>query len=195
MHNKISSICVYCGSQEGVRVAYREAAQSLGQMMAASGIRLVYGGGSIGLMGELARTVLDNGGQVTGIIPRFLDEREVGMRDLTRLELTDSMHERKAMMARLSDGFVILPGGFGTLDETFEIITWRQLELHDKPVVLINVEGYWDHFVHLIEHQVREGFVQKRYLELFQVVDSVEAALPALMEQPSSGGAFEGERT
>lgn len=147
---------------------------------------MVYGGGAVGLMGVVAQSVLDSGGQVTGIIPDFLDRAEVGKTDLTELIKTETMHDRKAIMAERSDGFVVLPGGLGTLDETFEILTWKQLQLHNKPIVLVNVEGYWDHFVHLVEHQVREGFVRERYLQFFRVVDTVEEVVPALLEDAAA---------
>jgi uncharacterized protein (TIGR00730 family) len=172
----------------GARPIYRETAVKLGETLAQSGIRLVYGGGSIGLMGAVAGACLEAGGKVTGIIPHFLDQLEVGMEGLSETVKTDSMHERKDQMAQISDGFIVLPGGLGTLDETFEILTWRQLQLHDKPVVLLNIDGYWDLFVHLLEHQVNEGFVKPAHLNLFQVVDSVEAAIAALATQPSRGG-------
>ena len=155
-------------------------------MLAEADIRLVYGGGAVGLMGEVAQAVLDQGGRVTGIIPHFLDQAEVGKSNVTELIRTDNMHDRKARMAEMSDGFVVLPGGLGTLDETFEILTWKQLQLHDKPIVLLNIEGYWDHFVHLVEHQVREGFVQERYLKFFRVVDNVEEVIPTLLEGAAS---------
>ena len=182
MHARVGSVCVYCGSRHGARPAFTEAARRLGTMLAEAEIRLVYGGGAVGLMGEVAQAVLDQGGRVTGIIPHFLDQAEVGKSNVTELIRTDNMHERKARMAELSDGFVVLPGGLGTLDETFEILTWKQLQLHDKPIVLLNIEGYWDHFVHLVEHQVREGFVQERYLKFFRIVDHVEEVIPALLE-------------
>lgn len=187
MHSKIGSVCVYCGSSHGARPAFTVAAQRLGEVLAEADIRLVYGGGAVGLMGVVAQSVLDGGGRVTGIIPQFLDDAEVGMTNLTELIRTDNMHTRKAIMAEKSDGFVVLPGGLGTLDETFEILTWKQLQLHTKPIVLVNVEGYWDHFVHLVEHQVREGFVRERYLQLFSVVDRVEEVLPALLKSTDSG--------
>lgn len=187
MHSKIGSVCVYCGSSHGARPAFTEAAKRLGAILAEADIRLVYGGGAVGLMGVVAQSVLDGGGRVTGIIPQFLDDAEVGMTNLTELIRTDNMHNRKAMMAERSDGFVVLPGGLGTLDETFEILTWKQLQLHSKPVVLVNVEGYWDHFVHLVEHQVREGFVRERYLRMFNVVDTVEEVLPALLNANDPG--------
>lgn len=167
----------------GGRPSFAETAKRLGTLFAEAEVRLVYGGGGIGLMGTVAQAVLDGGGQVSGIIPTFLDKAEVGKTDLTELVRTENMHDRKAMMAEKSDGFVVLPGGLGTLDETFEILTWKQLKLHNKPVVLVNVEGYWDHFVHLVEHQVREGFVREEYLSLFRIVDSVEEVLPALLEE------------
>ncbi|NMM44207.1 TIGR00730 family Rossman fold protein [Rhodospirillaceae bacterium KN72] len=182
MHARVGSVCVYCGSRHGARPAFTTAARRLGNMLAEAEIRLVYGGGAVGLMGEVAQAVLDKGGRVTGIIPHFLDQAEVGKANLTELIRTDNMHDRKARMAELSDGFVVLPGGLGTLDETFEILTWKQLQLHDKPIVLLNIEGYWDHFVHLVEHQVREGFVQERYLKFFRVVDNVEEVIPTLLE-------------
>ncbi len=182
MHSSIGSVCVYCGSSFGNRSAYTESARRLGEMLAQADIRLVYGGGAVGLMGVVSQAVLDGGGQVTGIIPHFLDRAEVGKMNVTELIRTETMHDRKARMAEMSDGFVVLPGGLGTLDETFEILTWKQLNLHDKPIVLLNSDGYWDHFVHLVEHQVREGFVKERYLHLFRIVERVEEVLPALME-------------
>lgn len=185
MQPPLSSLCVYCGSSVGARPEYKDTAVALGQLLARSGIRLVYGGGSIGLMGAMAGACLEAGGRVTGIIPHFLDKLEVGMEGLTEIEKTESMHERKMRMAELSDGFIVMPGGLGTLDETFEILTWRQLQLHDKPIVLLNTAGYWDHFVHLLEHQVNEGFVKPANLALFQVADSVEDVLPALKRQPA----------
>jgi len=186
VHSTIGSVCVYCGSSFGSRPAYTESARRLGEMLAQADIRLVYGGGAVGLMGVVSQAVLDGGGQVTGIIPHFLDRAEVGKMNVTELIRTETMHDRKARMAEMSDGFVVLPGGLGTLDETFEILTWKQLNLHDKPIVLLNSDGYWDHFVHLVEHQVQEGFVKERYLHLFRIVERVEEVLPALMEGAAS---------
>ncbi|MEC9267887.1 MAG: TIGR00730 family Rossman fold protein [Alphaproteobacteria bacterium] len=186
MHSRVRSVCVYCGSSHGVRPSFSDAATRLGAQLAEAGIRLVYGGGAVGLMGVVAQSVLDSGGQVTGIIPDFLDRAEVGKTNLTELIKTETMHDRKAIMAERSDGFVVLPGGLGTLDETFEILTWKQLQLHNKPIVLVNVEGYWDHFVHLVEHQVREGFVRERYLQFFRIVDTVEEVVPALLEDAAA---------
>jgi len=142
-------------------------------------------------MGVVAQSVLDAGGQVTGIIPNFLDRAEIALEGVTELIRTDTMHDRKLRMAELSDGFVVLPGGLGTLDETFEILTWKQLQLHDKPIVLLNIDGYWDHFVHLIEHQVREGFVRERYLQLFRIVESPSEVIAALLEAAATGSGAE----
>lgn len=188
MYRHIQNVCVYCGSLHGARSSYKLAAHLLGQRLAEAGIRLVYGGGAVGLMGEVAQSVLDHGGQVTGIIPHFLDKAEVAKDNLTALIRTDTMHGRKAKMAEIADGFVVLPGGLGTLDETFEILTWRQLQLHAKPVILVNIEGYWDHFVHLIEHQVREGFVREENLSLFRIVDTVDAVIAALLQDKRPDG-------
>ncbi len=187
VHARISKVCVYCGSSFGGRAAYRDAAETLGRHLAEAEIRLIYGGGGVGLMGALAEAVLNAGGRVTGIIPDFLDRAEVALEGVTELIRTDTMHERKFQMAEMADGFVVLPGGLGTLDETFEILTWKQLQLHDKPIILVNVDGYWDHFVHLVEHQVREGFVRERYLHLFRIVEGPGEVIPALLEAASEG--------
>jgi uncharacterized protein (TIGR00730 family) len=180
----ISSICVYCGSAVGNRPVHRAAAHRLGEIMAADGIRLVYGGGRIGLMGVLADAVLAGGGAVTGVIPAHLETREKGHRGVTELRIVDSMHARKNTMFELADAFVILPGGLGTLDETFEILTWRQLGLHDKPILLVDIDGYWQPFLRLFEHLVACGFVRPDYRRLFEVIDGVEAVLPALRRLP-----------
>lgn len=191
MRSSVRSVCVYCGSRHGARAAYAAAAKRLGMVLGEAGIRLIYGGGAVGLMGEIAQAVLDAGGSVTGIIPEFLNMAEVGKADVTELIRTDTMHARKAHMAELADGFVVLPGGLGTLDETFEILTWKQLQLHDKPILMVNADGYWDHFVHLIEMQVREGFVPERYLRLFRVVETAEDVLPALLKEAGAGSGSE----
>lgn len=195
MQRSIESVCVYCGSRFGATPAYRDAALLLGRRLAEAGIRLVYGGGGIGLMGTVADAALEHGGQVTGIIPRFLDETEVGKTDLTELIRTEDMHSRKQRMVELSDGFIVLPGGLGTLDETFEILTWKQLRLHKKPVIILNIHSYWDHLIHLVEHQVREGFVDKVNLDLFQVVNTVDAAIATLLERAAPDGTFDAKRS
>ncbi|HLI11195.1 MAG TPA: TIGR00730 family Rossman fold protein [Alphaproteobacteria bacterium] len=182
---KLSSVCVYCGSALGQAPAYRAAAARLGALLAARRITLVYGGGGVGLMGVLAQAVLQDGGQVVGVIPRFLLRVEKGVRELTRLEAVDSMHERKERMFALADGFIVLPGGFGTLDETFEIITWKQLGLHDKPIAVIDVDGYWEPLRRLSEHIIAAGFAPERARHLFRLVPDAEAALAALAEAPT----------
>ncbi len=162
-------ICVFCGSAEGARPAYRDAARALGRELATRGLGLVYGGGSVGLMGVLADTVLAEGGEVIGVIPGPLATRELAHTGLTELRVVGSMHERKATMARLSDGFVALPGGLGNLEATLEVLTWTQLGIHRKPVGVLNVEGYWDGLERMLGHAVREGFVRAEYAALLLV--------------------------
>lgn len=159
-------ICVFCGSSKGARPAYAEAAQRLGEDLVRRGLGLVYGGGSIGLMGVLADTVLAAGGEAIGVIPGGLASRELAHAGLTEMHVVDSMHERKAMMASLCDGFIALPGGLGTFEETLEILTWAQLGIHRKPVAVLNVEGYWDGLRRLLAHAVEEGFVRPEYAAL-----------------------------
>lgn len=176
----VQSVCVYCGSSSRVAESYREAARQLGEALARQGIELVYGGGRIGLMGICADAALAAGGRVTGIIPRHLHDVEVGHQGATRLLVTETMHERKRLMFEMSDAFLVLPGGLGTLDETFEIITWRQLALHDKPIIVVDIEGYWRPFRALVQHVVDEGFARPTVLSLFKVVPSIEEAFTAL---------------
>ncbi|MFQ5786184.1 MAG: TIGR00730 family Rossman fold protein [Alphaproteobacteria bacterium] len=181
----LSSLCVYCGSAVGVDPAHRDAAARLGELMAARGVRLVYGGGAIGLMGVLADAVLAGGGSVTGIIPRHLEAREVGHRTIGELIVVDNMHERKQRMFELADAFAALPGGLGTLDETVEIITWRQLGLHDKPIVLIDNAGYWAPLLGLVGHAVAAGFARPEATRLFTVVARVDQLFDAIAAQPA----------
>ncbi|MBM3507962.1 MAG: TIGR00730 family Rossman fold protein [Alphaproteobacteria bacterium] len=176
----IRSVCVFCGSRVGENPEFRAAARRLGELLATHNLRLVYGGGSIGLMGVLADAVLANGGEVHGVIPRFLDRIEVGHRRVTSLDVVESMHERKAAMFEMADAFIVLPGGLGTLDETIEIVTWRQLGLHDKPIIVVDHKGYWEPLLALVDHTVREGFAGKSTRELFHVVSDVRSVLPAL---------------
>lgn len=183
---KISSLCVYCGSRKGNRPDFEALAEKLGEIMAANGIELVYGAGSIGLMGVIARSVLRRGGKVTGIIPTHLEELEILEPDLTELHVVTSMHERKKLMFDRSDAFIVLPGGAGTLDEMIEVITWSQLNLHDKPIILVNHQGYWDPFVALIDHVIANGFADEKTRALFQIVESVDDVLPALAARPTS---------
>ena len=140
----MKKVCVFTGAASGINKVYKDAAYQMGQMLASRGLGLVYGGGKLGFMGAVADGMLAANGKVTGIIPKFLDNVEVGHQGVTDLHIIDSMHERKAMMYDAADAFVILPGGLGTLDETMEIITWRQLGLHQKPIIIVNLNGYWD---------------------------------------------------
>ncbi|MEI2387037.1 TIGR00730 family Rossman fold protein [Breoghania sp. JC706] len=176
----IRSICVYCGSGAGTDPAYREAAAELGREMARAGIRLVYGGGSVGLMGIVARSVLENGGDVTGIIPRFLKDREEMLEDVCELIVTEDMHERKKLMFERADAFVALPGGIGTLEETVEMMTWAQLGQHAKPVLLANIKGFWEPFRQLLEHMRRDGFIRDGLDVTYHVANSAADIVPHL---------------
>ncbi|MBL8689643.1 MAG: TIGR00730 family Rossman fold protein [Rhodospirillaceae bacterium] len=182
---KIRSLCVYCGASARVAQVHRDAAAELGRLLAKAGIRLVFGGGRVGLMGVIADATLQAGGEVVGIIPDHLVRLEVGHASATELFVVRTMHERKQKMADLSDGFAVLPGGLGTLDETFEIITWKQLRLHDKPIVLVDVAGYWKPLAGMVEHMIKEGFVQPAHRRLFGVVDKVEDVIPTLEAMPA----------
>jgi uncharacterized protein (TIGR00730 family) len=176
---RISSLCVYCGSGFGTDPEHRAATVVLGRALAAAGVTLVYGGGKVGLMGVLADACLSAGGRVVGIIPAFLYNREVGHGGASELIIVDSMHQRKQTMFERSDAFCILPGGLGTLDETFEIMTWRQLRLHDKPIILVDHRGYWRPFLDLIEATVAGGFAPASARALVTVVNRPEEVLPA----------------
>ncbi len=182
----VKRVCVYCGSSGRVDEIYRAAATRLGVILAKAGLDLVYGGGRIGLMGLLADAALASGGHVTGVIPNFLHDRELAHSGLSELLLVDSMHERKRRMFELADAFVVLPGGLGTLDETFEIVTWKQLGLHDKPVVLVDVAEYWMPLIELVEHVVASGFAPRGSLGLYRVVPRVEDVLGALAAAPQA---------
>lgn len=172
-------LCVYCGSGTGRNPAYLTAARSLGKSLANAGIGLVYGGGSLGLMGEVARAVLDNSGHVTGIIPEFLANRERMLTDVNELVVTADMHERKMTMFARASGFVALPGGLGTLEELAEISTWAQLGQHQKPIILCNVEGYWDPLVTLFDHMRAERFIREGLEFGMDVVTRAEDVVPA----------------
>lgn len=177
---QIRSLCVLCGSREGTDPVYREVAVRLGRLIAEQDVRLIYGAGSIGLMGIIADAVLSAGGEVVGVIPDFLIRSEVGHHDLTDLVITDSMHDRKRRMFEMADAFVVLPGGLGTLDETFELITWRQLRLHDSPIIVLNVDGYWAPLISLIDATIAAGFADPATTELFSVVNTPEEVLQTL---------------
>jgi hypothetical protein len=180
----VASLCVFCGSKLGHDAGYRAAAEDLGAAMASRGVALVYGGGRIGLMGVLAETVLAGGGHVTGVIPDFLMRYEVGNVDVSELVVTETMHERKRQMFERADGFVILPGGLGTLEEAFEVITWKQLRVHSKPIVVLDVGGYWRPLSELVGRTVEAGFAHPAVAELFTVVDGVDGVFQALAEAP-----------
>lgn len=156
---ELRRVCVFCGSNPGTDPAYVAAAEATGRLLAERGLGLVYGGGSVGLMGRLAQAAMDVGGEVVGVIPDFLDRVEVANRDITRLEVAGSMHERKARMAELSDAFLALPGGIGTFEEVFETMTWTQLGVHDKPVGLVDVAGFWSSAAALLDRSVADGFL------------------------------------
>ena len=181
---ELTSLCVYCGSSERAEASHRELAAWLGREAAGRGVGIVFGGGRVGLMGILADAALSAGGEVIGIIPEHLEAREVGHDAVTRLEVVESMHSRKARMCELADAFCVLPGGLGTLDETFEIITWKQLGLHDKPVVLVNLDGYWTPLLDLIAHQVEAGYVRPRDAALFTVVEDPRGVFDAIARAP-----------
>jgi hypothetical protein len=178
--HRIRRLCVYCGSSPGSDPRYREAAAALGTGLAAADIALVYGGGRNGLMGIAADAVLAGGGTVIGVIPRHLRNREAAHLGLTELLVVDSMHERKALMAERADAFAVLPGGVGTLDETIEILSWRQLGLHDKPVYIIDVAGYWAPLGELFDHIVASEFAAPLVPRLVDFVPDVEALLKAI---------------
>ncbi len=167
----LRSVCVFAGSSPGSDSDYAAAARHLGSLLAQRRIRAVYGGGAVGLMGELASAVLEAGGEVVGVIPQFLVDREVAKQDLSRLEIVDTMHQRKLRMYDLADAFVALPGGLGTLEETFEMLTWAQLGRHRKPCGLLNVAGYYDGLLQFLEHSVTQRFVRTEHRGLLQVGD------------------------
>lgn len=174
------SLCVYCGSRVGVDPAYEQAAHQLGTAMAVAGIRLVYGAGDVGLMGAVARAAQSGGADTFGVIPTHLLDREVGKTDLNTFVITETMHERKKVMFMNADAVVVLPGGAGSLDEFFEVLTWRQLGLHEKPIYLLNTNGYWDPLRALIDHVIEQGFADASLLEFVETVDDVPGLMARL---------------
>ncbi len=156
-------VAVFCGSGFGAKAIYTQAAKQLGKAIVENNLELVYGGACVGLMGEIAKAVLELGGNVIGVIPKHLMEKEVALTELADLRVVESMHERKALMAQLSDGFIALPGGFGTLDELFEIITWAQLDFHSKPCGILNIDGYYNHLIKFMDHSAKEEFVREEH--------------------------------
>jgi uncharacterized protein (TIGR00730 family) len=188
----ITSVCVYCGSSIGRSGAFVQAGRSLGNQLAAAGLRLVYGGGTKGIMGAVAAGCLEKGGAVTGIIPRFLMNKEATESALSKLDdliVTEDMHQRKHQMFDYSDAFVALPGGIGTVEEIVEIMTWAQLGRHEKPIVFANIEGFWDPMLALIEHMKSEGFIHSEHRVRPWVLDDIDDIVPALMRTgPHSEG-------
>ena len=176
----IPSVCVFCGSKIGTEPGYKAAAIATGTGIAERGWRLVYGGGGVGLMNETADAALAGGAPVIGVIPQFLTEFEAGHRGLTDLIVTDGMHDRKQIMFNLAGAFVILPGGVGTLDETMEILTWKQLQRHSKPIIILNEGGYWTPMLKMMDKIVEGGFMGKNTIELLQIVDTVSEAFELL---------------
>ena len=192
---KVRAICVFCGSQPGRRDEYVAAARDTARLLAQGGVELVYGGGHVGLMGALADEALKHGGRVVGVIPQHLMRPEVAHQGLTELIVVDSMHTRKQTMALRSDAFVVLPGGFGTIEEMFEMLTWLQLRLQDKPVGLLNVAGYFDSLLQFLEHAAREGLIRREHHDLLRVEQTPARLLAALasdlaqphMKKPAPG--------
>lgn len=183
MTNPRPSVCVYCGSRMGARPDYRAAAETLGTGLAMRGWRLVYGAGDVGLMGSVARSTQAAGGETLGVIPVHLLQMEVGKRDLTQFVVTENMHERKKVMYMNSDAIVVLPGGAGSLDEFFEVLTWRQLGLHEKPIFLLNTQGYWTPLLSLVDHVIGEGFADASLRGFVEAIDTPETLLSALADR------------
>jgi uncharacterized protein (TIGR00730 family) len=177
---KLETVCVYCGSGAGQNPAFEEAAHALGKALAAAETQLVYGGGDLGLMGIVARSVLDHGGRVTGIMPEFLHDRERMLVDVDELVVVDTMHERKHLMYEKSDAFVALPGGIGTLEEFVEQLTWSQLGQHKKPIVLVNIHGFWDPLLELFDRMMEHNFIRSGFELKMCVADSAEDVLPVI---------------
>jgi uncharacterized protein (TIGR00730 family) len=176
-------VCVFCGSKPGVGPAYRSEAVEMGRLLGEAGLGLVYGGAQIGLMGALADATLAHGGEVIGVIPRSLAAVEVAHQGLSRLDVVETMHERKALMAQEADAFVALPGGFGTLDEFFEILTWAQLGIHEKPCVLVNTAGYFDHLLSFLEVAIDQGFLNRKYYGYINIVGSSAEAVACMRKR------------
>lgn len=180
LRSELRSVCIFCAASPGNDPAYAEAAETMGRLIAEAGLRLVYGGGSVGLMGIVARAARAAGGEVIGVIPGFLRYAEIPEDEVTKMHFVTSMHERKQLMFDLSDAFVALPGGIGTLDETIEIMTWAQLGQHAKPILLVDTKGYWSALLELLNKVVTEGFAKPSLAELYQVVATPEAAIDTL---------------
>ncbi|WP_425039385.1 TIGR00730 family Rossman fold protein [Primorskyibacter sp. S187A] len=176
----VFSVCVYCGSRDGARTTYADSAEALGRGLGAAGWRLVYGAGDVGLMGRVARSAQAAGAETFGVIPQHLVDWEIGKTDLTTYVVTETMHERKKVMLMNSDAVVLLPGGAGSLEEVFEALTWAQLGLHKKPIVILNIDGYWDPLLALLKHVIDQGFADASLRGLWSVAASVEDAMDLL---------------
>ena len=194
---RLESVCVYCGSAGGDDPDFAEGARSFGRVLAKSGIRLVYGGGSVGLMGLLAREALASEGEVLGVIPGFLRDREAALPDVSEMIVTDDMHQRKRAMFDHSDAFVVLPGGIGTLEETVEMMTWIQLGQHEKPIVLVNLNRFWDPLINLLQHMETAGFLHPPANggTIYWVVNRVDDIIPAITKALESIPAGETDLT
>lgn len=177
---KLNSVCVYCAMRDGAKSIFKNSAIKLGEALADNDITLVYGGASLGLMGAIADATLNKDGKVIGIIPEVLKEKEVAHTGLTEQHFVNNMHTRKKMMAEKSDAFIVMPGGFGTLDETFEIITWKQIGLHNKTIIILNIDNFYQPFIEMVNHLVENKIVGGNPKELFTVVNTVEEIIPAI---------------
>ncbi|MBL4613263.1 MAG: TIGR00730 family Rossman fold protein [Magnetovibrio sp.] len=182
----LTSLCVFCGSRIGTDPEHARQGERLGQLLAERGVKLVYGGGGIGLMAVVANATILGGGEVTGIIPEFLRAYEVGVVEGADEIVVEGMHERKAKMFEISDAFVVLPGGLGTLDESIEITTWKQLQQHNKPIIFVNTNGYWDPYFALVDRVVEGGFGHHKVKDLYQVVDHVDDIFDAIAVAPQA---------
>jgi uncharacterized protein (TIGR00730 family) len=176
----IKSVCVYCGASFGSDPIYKDAATAMGRTLAERGLKLVYGGGQVGLMGVIADACIDAGGEVLGVIPDFLDHKEIAHPRVQEMRIVKSMHERKLIMADNADAFIAMPGGLGTMEELFEVWTWSQLGRHEKPVALLNMSGYWDKLTAFLDHMRDEGFVEARHRDMLMSAETPEAVLQAL---------------
>ena len=168
----MNRICVFCGSSRGSDEVYIEAARQLGLLLLENKIGLVYGGASVGLMGEIANTFIEQAAEIIGVIPRDLAEKEVACTNLSDLRIVNSMHERKSLMVELSDGFIALPGGFGTIEEFFEVLTWAQLSMHGKPCGILNIKGYFDYLIEFLDHMVSQKFIEKEHRSMVIIADT-----------------------
>lgn len=192
---KINAVAVYCGASVGNHPKYAAMARQFGRILAANGVTLVFGGGTVGLMGAVSQGVLEGGGEAHGVITTNLLQAEAAHSHIQTLEVVDSMHIRKQRMFELADAFVILPGGVGTLDEFFEVLTWRQLRLHDKPIVIVDQDGYWEPLRRLLDHTIADGFAARPLAGMCKFVPDIEAVLPTLQGAPSPRLEAQPERT